>query len=71
MFDTVLTSTNVYQITKPSGLNGTPTDDSKTSSWKPTGTTTNNEKLSRSSLKITSGRARGWLITSLAIEHIN
>jgi len=60
MFDTVLTSTNDYHMSKTSGLNGTPMDDSKMSSWKPTGTTMNNEKLSRQYLKTTSGRARGW-----------
>jgi len=46
-------------------------EDSKTSSWKPTGTTTNNEKLNRPYLRITKGRARGWWTTSLVIEHIN
>jgi len=45
--------------------------DSKMNSWKPTGTTTNNEKLSSLFLKITKERAREGLITSLAIEHIN
>jgi len=45
-------------------------DDSKTCSWKPTGTTTDNEKLSRPCLRTTSRRARGCSTTSLTIEHL-
>jgi len=34
MFGTVLTNTNIYLTNKPSGLNGTPIENSKTSLWK-------------------------------------
>jgi len=71
MFGTVPTSTNGYQTNPPSGSNGTPRDDSKMSSWRPTGTSMDNGKQSQPCLKTTSGRMSGGWTISLVTGHIN